>query len=825
MPETAPERASSSQVRQPEHQRRSNDASIQLLVYPKVSGKQIDSLGMHSTTGTFRTIIRNRLSRIIAAMRRSPRLQPLHRRYGPLKYKYTLPVYRRIVAMFGRNSEAKSATNISYVDWSARCEALRYDRNRTVERIKQFGYTPTISVIMPVYNTNQEYLRRAIGSVTNQYYPNWELCICDDGSSVTHIRTLLEQYRDSDSRIKVTYLERNTGIAAASNRALSLAAGEFVCLLDHDDVLTPDALYEIASTLQETDADLIYSDEDRLDEGGRRAEPAFKPAWSPDLLLSRMYLGHLCAYRKGILDGIGAFRSNFDGSQDYDLALRFTEATTKIAHIPKILYHWRKVRSSASARSESRDAVTDAGHRAVDDALSRRGVDGAVEEQSVYGLYRVRRTVSPAQSVSIIIPTRDGVKYLSRCIESIEKKTAHQNYEILIVDNGSKSASALAYLNRTPHRVIRLDEPFNFSRLNNVAAREAASEFLLFLNDDAEVISEEWLTAMLEHAQRPEVGAVGAKLLYPDGRIQHAGIIVGAGGVACHAHRGVDGFGMAGYQNTPASICNYNAVTAACMMIRRELFLRLEGFDEAAFAVSFNDVDLCLRLRNLGYLIVYTPYALLYHHESATRGKQRYPKEERALQARWRRQVISDCYYNPNLSRAGDFGIDLSKPESVVYGFAQEVADVALCRLDYLRNVGQSFSVEENNLCAIEVRFEQMGHNAAGIIRLHLRESVQSDSDLSISEFETSRLRSGQWSSFSFERIAHSRGRQFYFFLELLNTTSGLNVLGQGLTDERVGPHFENHVAFNGTLSFRVHTLVQFRYADLSKTPQEAGSI
>jgi GT2 family glycosyltransferase len=600
---------------------------------------------------------------MIGALRRSRRLQPLHRRYGPIKYKYVLPAYQRLGAWL-RLRPVSDSDPKAHAQLNGHYEHLRYDRNRAIERIKQFAYTPIISVILPVYNPRPYQLQKAIESVLSQHYFYWELCVCDDASTEPRIREMLEEYRARDARIKLEFSESNAGIARASNRALEMATGEFIGLLDHDDELTPDALYEVAATVQETDADLIYSDEDRLDQKGRRAEPVFKPAWSPDLLLSCMYIGHFCAYRKSIVERIGGFRPGFDGSQDYDLALRFTEATSKIAHIPKILYHWRRVSSSASARSVARPGVTEAGRRTLIEALSRRQIDGEVETENVYGFYRVRRKLNCKKLVSIIIPTRDGEKRLRRCISSIEAKTDYRNHEILIVDNGSRNTGTLDYLKRLPYRVIRLDEPFNFSHLNNVAAGETTGEYLLFLNDDTEVINAQWMTSMVEQAQREEVGAVGAKLLYANGRIQHAGIILAAGGPS-HAHRGVDGFSGAGYLNYPNAIRNYSAVTAACLMIRRDVFLSAGGFDADRFAVSYNDVDLCLRLRRQGYLIVYTPYALLYHYESATRGANHYPREEASLRARWHSELMSDRYYNPNLSALGDFSVDGSNPESL----------------------------------------------------------------------------------------------------------------------------------------------------------------
>src|ERR1044072_273526 len=410
--------------------------------------------------------LRNSLSKMIARIRRSDSLQPLHRRYGPIKYKYVLPAYRRVKKFIKPGLRREASDEASYQMWAKRCEAIRYDRERAIRNIARFTYKPTISIILPVYDTREEFLRRAIESARNQYYADWELCICDDASVAPHVRRMLDEYSAADERIKVTFSKQNGGIAQASNRALNLATGEFVGLLDHDDLLTPDALYEVAATLQEIDADLIYSDEDRLDSKGQRVEPSFKPAWSPDLLMSCMYLAHFCVYRKSIVDRIGGFREGMDGSQDYDLALRFTEETDRIAHIPKILYHWRKVPSSASANSEAEASVIEAGKRALTDALGRRRIEGEVESEARFGFYKVKRRIVDAAKVSIIIPTRDGFRYLRRAIQSIESKTDYDDYEIIIADNGSRDAAMLDYLNRSPHRVIRYEGRFNHSRLN-----------------------------------------------------------------------------------------------------------------------------------------------------------------------------------------------------------------------------------------------------------------------------------------------------------------------------------------------------------------------
>ncbi|MFL6216561.1 MAG: glycosyltransferase family 2 protein [Blastocatellia bacterium] len=635
----------------------------------RLTGRQTAQATTGNSANAFarrlRVGLHNRWSRWVAAWRDSRRLQPFHRRYGPIKYGLLLPALRRLKSfVYGQQ---KTDSDDAYRQWAARSERLRYQRQRAQAAIVGFAYQPTISIILPVYNPPLEHLRDAIESVCGQYYSHWQLCICDDGSTAPGVRETLDEYARRDARIRFDRAETNGGIAAASNRALRLATGEFVGLLDHDDKLTPDALFEIVATLQQADADLLYSDEDRLDRCGRRHAPRFKPAWSPDLLLSCMYLAHFTVYRKVIFDRIGGFREGFDGSQDYDLALRFTEQTEKIAHIPKILYHWREQAGSASARPAAHEAVIEAGRRALSDALARRQIDGTVVPQSRYGFYHVRRRVTPGRRVSIIIPTRDGERRLRRCLSSIESRRRNPDYEIIIVDNGSRDAATLNYLHRLPYRVIRHDAPFNFSQLNNLAARQAGGDYLLFLNDDTEAISDDWLAALVEHAERAEVGAVGGKLLTADGRIQHAGVVLGINGAAGHALRGVDGFGGAGYLNFANVTRNYAAVTAACLMTRREVFDEVGGFDELSFPISFSDVDLCLRLRQRGYLIVFTPLALLYHYESASRGLTPEPQAEARLRERWGEQLIADPYFNPNLrDDREDFLPDLTKPESFI---------------------------------------------------------------------------------------------------------------------------------------------------------------
>jgi glycosyltransferase involved in cell wall biosynthesis len=755
--------------------------------------------------------VRNRLSRWLAVWRQSRRFQPFHRRYGPIKYGLLLPALDRLKSAFSPPTEADA--DAAYRDWAVRCERLRYDRDRAAAAIAQFAYQPTISIILPVYNPRLDHLRDAIESVLNQYYPGWQLCICDDGSTVPQVRETLDDYARRDARLKLVFAASNGGIAAASNRALSLASGDFVALLDHDDRLTPDAFFEVVATLQQADADLLYSDEDRLDAQGHRTTPRFKPAWSPDLLLSCMYLSHLSVYRKTILDRIGGFRHGFDGSQDYDLALRFTEQTSKIIHIPKILYHWRDLADSASARPASQAAVTDAGRRALSDALARRQIDGTVISQSRYGFYSVRRRIKPGGRVSIIIPTRDGGRRLRRCIAGIEAQQSYLNYEIIIVDNGSRHAATLDYLRRAPHRVIRHDAPFNFSQLNNIAACQTAGEYLLFLNDDTEAANDDWLAALVEHAQRAEVGAVGGKLLYADGRIQHAGIVLGLKGAAGHALRGEDGFSGAGYLNYANLTRNYNAVTAACLMMRRDCFDEIGGFDEVNFPVGFSDVDLCLRLRQRGYLIVFTPQALLYHHESATRSLARQPQADARLRARWHDELICDAYYNPNLSAdREDFAVDLAKPESLVCTPSQETADAVICQLDGATRAGQRFFVEQDGLCGLGLRLDPLPPTARGVVRLRLRSSPASPADIAVVDLPVSQVRDDQWRVFCFAAIAESAGKHFYFCLERGAGEGAVNVMGSTAV-EAADLLFINGRSLQASLALRVYTQQQFRYA------------
>ncbi len=524
------------------------------------------------------------------------------------------------------------------------------------EEIETFPHKPKISIIMPVYNVEKIWLEKAIKSVLDQLYENWELCIVDDASTKKHIRETLKKYEQNE-KIKIKFLRENSGISEASNQAISLASGEFVGFLDNDDELSIDALYENVKLLNKhPEADLIYSDEDKLNPEGKRIEPYFKPEWSPDLFLSYNYICHFTLCRKKILDKIKGFRKGFEGSQDYDLLLRFTEKTDKIFHIPRILYHWRQIKGSAATFHKEKITHLEKTMKALQDSLKRRKIDAKVEKGihfDQFESYRIRRKIKGFPLVSIVIPMRDMVSFLKRNLRGIEEKTDYKNYEVIIVDNNSREKETHDYFNTLKEkdniRIIEYKDEFNFSKINNFAVKKAKGEHILFLNNDIEVISQGWLTGMLEHSARKEVGAVGAKLIFPNDTIQHAGTVLGLGGVAGHSHKHFpsESDGYFGALNT---IRNYSAVTAACLMTKKKLFEEVGGFDEIHLSVAFNDVDLCLKIREKGYLVVYTPYAALYHFESTSRGYDLNPDEIMYMKNRWGKILFSDPYYNPNLT-------------------------------------------------------------------------------------------------------------------------------------------------------------------------------
>ena len=549
--------------------------------------------------------------------------------------------------------EQKRSPQAWYAEWRREFDTLT-DLDRQQIRARCEKLQTTFSVLMPVYETPEELLRKAIASVRAQLYARWELCIADDASASPHVRRVLEEAAREDPRIKVVFREHNGHISAASNSALQLATGDFVALLDHDDELAEHALYLMAETLAARgDCDLVYSDEDKFD-----TEPHFKPDWNPDLLLSQNYLAHLCAFRRARVVELGGFREGFEGSQDHDLALR---AAGIVAHAPFVLYHWRPAEGSTARAAAAKGYTTGASVRAVQEHVGARAL---VEAGPLPNTCRLRwRLPDPPPLVSLIIPTRDQRALLQNCIESIRRSTSYRNYELIVVDNQSRDKDTLAYLSSLDAKVLRHDAPFNFAAINNLAVRESRGAVVGLLNNDLEAIEPGWLEEMVSQAMRAEIGAVGARLLYPDRTLQHGGIILGIGGVANHAHRFFSESDH-GYFSRAQLAQNVSAVTAACMLIRRDTWDRAGGMDEA-LAVAFNDVDFCLRVQKLGLRNLWTPFATLLHHESQSRGPENTPAKrarfrgERDLMLqRWGDLLANDPAYNPNLSlESEDFSL------------------------------------------------------------------------------------------------------------------------------------------------------------------------
>ncbi len=554
------------------------------------------------------------------------------------------------------------------------------DKKAVKKELEGFSYRPKISVIVPVFNVDPKWLNASIQSVIDQFYPNWELCLWDDASTNEETLECLNNWREkNDGRIKIGFGRKNQHISGASNEALKLATGEFVVLLDNDDELAPNALFEVVKVLnQNSKPDFIYSDEDKIDSGGRRVSPFFKPDWSPDLFFSMNYTCHLSCFRKRLVDKIGGFRLGYEGSQDYDLTLRIVERikAENIFHIPKVLYHWRELATSTAATPGAKKYTSNASLKALNDYLRRNKIKGEAIEGQVPGRFYLKRTISDENKVSIIIPFRDQVAVLRQCLNSIFRKTDYSNYELILVDNQSqeeKTKKYLAGLEKDERiRVLKYEKPFNFSAINNFAVKNCEGDYVLLLNNDTEVIDGGWLTAMVREIQRSEVGIVGAKLLYPNKTIQHAGVVLGMG-VAGHAFKYLPDANE-GYRSQAKVLRNYSAVTGACLMTKKDLYQKVGGLDEENLKIAYNDVDFCLKVRKAGFLVVYTPYAKLYHHESLSRGddeelKKKDPErlkrveaERRFMVEKWQEWIENDPYYNPNLTRKReDFSLRTEK--------------------------------------------------------------------------------------------------------------------------------------------------------------------
>ncbi|MHA1539601.1 MAG: glycosyltransferase [Alphaproteobacteria bacterium] len=537
-------------------------------------------------------------------------------------------------------------------------------------------YKPLISVVMPTYNTPADLLTEAIESVQNQLYPHWELCIADDASVSLETKKVLKKFEKDDPRIKVTYRKRNGHISQASNSALKLTEGEFIALLDHDDRLAEHALYMVVEKLNKAkDADIIFSDEDKINEQGERFHPHFKPGWNKDLFYTQNYLSHLGVYRRTLVKKVEGFRKGYEGSQDYDLALRILEhtTTTKIHHIPHILYHWRATFGSAALSIDAKPYAVEAGRKALRSHFRRLKSDAKVKEGAISMHHRVIYPLpEKSPKISVIIPTKDRVDLLQKAVEGLLEKTDYQNIELLIVDNGSKEDATKTYLKEIQKnknvRVLSYNKIFNFSAINNFAAREAKGKILCFMNNDVQPLHADWLENMLREALRPEIGVVGTKLYYPDGTLQHAGVLLTEEGVASHLFKHFPQEN-AGYFARTKMNQNFSAITGACMMMRKKVFEEVGGFDEKNLKVAFNDVDFCLRTREKGYLVTFTPYAGLYHMESATRGmenshrkQRRFIKEKEYMLRTWKDLIAKDPYFNPNFELNAQFNYILSFP-------------------------------------------------------------------------------------------------------------------------------------------------------------------
>lgn len=557
----------------------------------------------------------------------------------------------------------------SYAKWTTRYDRLTdADRRRIRERIEGLAFRPTFSIIMPVCDPDVRWLRAALASVRRQLYPHWRLCVADDASTRADVRRCLDEAAQSDARIGVVYRPTRGGVAAASNTALETADGDFVAFLDHDDVLAEHALACLAVELNaHPETDVLYTDEDQLDVRGRRFAPHFKPQWSPEFLRGCHYLAHLTAYRTAKVRAVGGFRAGFDGAQDYDLCLRIVEQTepARIRHVPHVLYHWRVSAGSTAGGVEAKPYAVAAAHRALSEHLARVE-PGAAVTTTPAGRHRVHYPLPrPLPRVSVLMGTRDHAAMTQTALQGVLEETDYADLEVVLVDNGSREAEALALferLRRDPRvRVIRYDAPFNFSAINNLAARHATGDVFVLLNNDVRVIHPDWLAELVRQVMRPDVGVVGARLLYPDDTLQHAGVVLGIRGVAGHVHQRAPRYARGAPSNVQLLwnevARETSAVTGACLAIRREVFEQVGGLDAENLAVAFNDVDLCLRVRERGYRVLFTPWVELYHLESASRGSDERPERRLTFQReceymrnRWGALLDDDPYYNPNLT-------------------------------------------------------------------------------------------------------------------------------------------------------------------------------
>ena len=551
----------------------------------------------------------------------------------------------------------------TYSEWVRQFDTLSDSERQLIRtKVEEWSAPPIISLVMPVYDPAPAVLEAALCSMKGQLYPHWELCIVDDASRDPAVPRLLRRYADADPRIRLSSRTENGHIAQATNDAIAMAQGSHIAFLDHDDVLAETALYHVAGALRaDPTLELIYTDEDKIDARGRRFDPHFKSDYNRELLYGQNYINHLMVVRGETLRAVGGLRPGFEGSQDHDLLLRLSLQLdpTQVLHIPKVLYHWRAAAGSGTFSDRALAKAEAARLRALSEVAAQMG--GSAERGPLGFNRLVRPMPQPSPLVSVIIPTRDRAELLTIVLKGLFEKTNYEPIEVVVVDNDSREQTTrdlFALYAADPRlTVVSAPGPFNFSDLSNRGARAAAGRVLLFLNNDIEVMDGGWLRELVSIAIDPAVGAVGAKLLYPDGTLQHGGIVLGIGGVAGHSHLGVPGDDP-GYFARMTLAQEVSGVTGACLAMRADVFAQVGGFDAEHLAVAFNDVDLCLRVRQAGYRIVWTPHACLIHHESKSRGpedtvekKARFAAEVRVMRDRWKSQLDTDPYYNPNLSR------------------------------------------------------------------------------------------------------------------------------------------------------------------------------
>lgn len=561
-------------------------------------------------------------------------------------------------------SHQQEGAVLDYEEWLKDHAAGRKELKR--QRNAVFSYMPLISIVIPLYNTPQEYLKEIVDSVIAQTYGNWQLCLAD-GSEGEETGEFLRKKYKKEIRISYKKLKENKGISENTNAAIKLAMGDYIMLCDHDDVLAPDALFHIVKAITEKKADVVYTDEDKVSMDGKHYfEPNFKPDFNLFRLRENNYICHIFAVKKELLEQVGTFRSEYDGAQDFDLIFRCCEQAKKIVHVPRVLYHWRSHMNSTAANPESKRYAFEAGRRAIEAHYKRMGIPATVEMTERPGWYRSHVEIQGEPLISIIIPNKDHIDDLELCISSVEERSTWKNYEILVVENNSENKETFAYYEALKGRydnvrILTWKKEFNYSSINNFAVKEARGEYLLFLNNDVEIITPSWIEEMLQNCQQDGVGITGAKLYYPDDTIQHAGVVVGLGGIAghimCKAPRET-----VGYMGRMVCVQEISAVTAACMLVKASVFREVGGFDEE-LKVAFNDIDFCMKVRSVGQKVVFTPYAELYHYESKSRGledtpekQQRFSREVKCFRRKWERELLKgDPYYSPNLSlKEGD---------------------------------------------------------------------------------------------------------------------------------------------------------------------------